>query len=172
MASATPLLALSMTKRARTTKNAFAVFTEERVTMMSSFFLLPLATNAIIVATADVTPGNIETIEPEAVPIPIPLLASTTSTSASFMCWGGICLSFRERRSVGIPKSPARAGKRGDAGAWMGEDKLKSKMVAPKMPERKKIAKAEVICFTLFSVTTSKIEMASKIHGIMLLRIG
>lgn len=68
-ASVAPLLDRNIMKRTATTKNAHAVLTAERVTMVCLEFDSPLAFIARIVPVAEVIPGMIDTNSPANDPV-------------------------------------------------------------------------------------------------------
>ena len=60
-----------------------------------------------------------------------------SSLSFSIFCSGITGFVISELRSVGVPKSPARAGNRTGASNPIGESNIKSRMTSPNMPDRK-----------------------------------
>ena len=81
---AKPLLALSRTKSVAITKKFVAVLVAERIAIAFSSLPFFLASNASVVAMAELTPGRIATKPPAMLPLAMSMAASLPLLSSIF----------------------------------------------------------------------------------------
>lgn len=143
-------------KRFILVNTAHAVFTADKVTIVCLELDSPLAFIAKIVPVADVIPGIIETSSPANEPVIIdripPFFVLLSNFGSSIICFGMLGCVAREVSRVGRPNNPDSAGKRTGEFNPMGDSTAISKMMRPKIPERRKTNNANPIPFMVGSI--------------------
>lgn len=148
---AKPLLALSRMKSVAITKKFVAVFVADRIAIAFSSSPFFLASKAIVVAMAELTPGKIATTPPARAPLAMSMVASLFSPSSIF--WEGNS-SFLAVMIVEAPNKPARAGNM---------EFGKREITIPNNPASMKIKRA---FFMECDVVITKADIAIKMNGI------
>jgi len=148
-ASVAPLRDLRIINKTTTTKKAQAVLTAESVTIVCLLSDSPLAFIARIVPVALVIPGIIETRTPPKLPVIIDkmedFLVLLSKRGSSIICFGITGFVIRDSKRVGVPNKPARAGNKTGEDKPIGESTGTPKIIIPKIPDKKKTNKANII---------------------------